>query len=94
VGPDAAARLSGRPAWLHIDLDVLDESVFPAVSYPQPLGLDLNELVALVEPLAATPTLLGVSIADFNPDRDPGGTHARQVVEGLATMLGTHGTQT
>src|SRR5215211_2065874 len=53
VGPDrvgnhAAGRLAGRPAWLHLDLDVLDESVMPAVSYPQPLGLDWDELVALI----------------------------------------------
>jgi arginase len=32
VGTDAAARLEERPAWLHLDLDVLDERVLPAVS--------------------------------------------------------------
>ena len=56
VGADAAARLAGRPAWLHLDLDVLDERVLPAVSYPQPLGLDRDKLVALVGPLVAQPT--------------------------------------
>jgi arginase len=40
VGADAAARLAERPAWLHLDLDVLDECALPGVSYPQPLGLD------------------------------------------------------
>jgi arginase len=89
VGTDAAARLSGRPSWLHIDLDVLDGSLFAAVSYPQPLGLDWDELVALVQPLATAPNLLGVSVADFNPDRDPRGIHAKQVVDGLASVLGT-----
>ena len=83
VGADAAARLAGRPAWLHLDLDVLDESALPAVSYPQPLGLDWDELVALSRPLAAAPNLLGVSVADFNPDRDPDGSHAARVVDAL-----------
>jgi arginase len=78
---DAAARLADRPAWLHLDLDVLDEDGLPAVSYPQPLGLD--ELVALARPLAAAPNLIGVSVADFNPDRDPDGMHAERVVEAL-----------
>ena len=87
VGNDAAARLAGRPAWLHLDLDVLDQSVMPAVSYPQPLGLDWNELVALARPLVAAPNLLGVSVADFNPDRDSDGTHATGVVEKLALLL-------
>jgi arginase family enzyme len=87
VGADAAAWLAGGPAWLHLDLDVLDESALPAVSYPQPLGLDWEELVALSRPLAAAPNLLGVSVADFNPDRDPGGSHAARVVEALHATL-------
>lgn len=88
VGTDAAARLAEHPAWLHLDLDVLDEAVLPAVSYPQPLGLDWDELVALVQPLAAAPNVLGVSVADFNPDRDADGTHAARVVEALEALFG------
>jgi arginase len=83
VGADAAARLSGGPAWLHLDLDVLDETALPAVSYPQPLGLDWDELVALARPLAAAPNLVGVSLADFNPDRDADGAQAARVVKAL-----------
>ena len=86
VGADAAAWLAERPAWLHLDLDVLDEAVLPAVSYPQPLGLDWDELVAVVRPLAAAPNLLGVSVADFNPDRDPDGNHAARVVDALQSL--------
>jgi arginase len=86
VGRDVAGWLAERPAWLHVDLDVLDEAVLPAVSYPQPLGLDWDELVALVRPLVAAANLLGVSVADFNPDRDPDGTHAARVVEALGSL--------
>jgi len=86
VGREAAAQLSHGPAWLHLDLDVLDESVLPAVSYPQPLGLDWEELVALARPLVAAPNLLGVSVADFNPDRDPEGVHAARIVAALAAL--------
>jgi arginase len=86
VGTDAAARLAGRPAWLHLDLDVLDERALPAVSYPQPLGLDWHELVALARPLIAAPNLVGISIADFEPDRDPDGAHAARIVEALAAL--------
>jgi arginase len=86
VGRDVAGWLAERPAWLHVDLDVLDEAVLPAVSYPQPLGLDWDELVALVRPLVAAPNLLGVSVADFNPDRDPDGSHAARIVEALGSL--------
>jgi arginase len=89
VGTDAASRLAERPAWLHLDLDVLDEGVLPAVSYPQSLGLDWEELIALVRPLFAAPNLLGVSVADFNPDRDADGAHAARVVEALESVCGS-----
>lgn len=87
VGVEAAKRLAGRPAWLHLDLDVLDETALPAVSYPQPLGLDWDELEALTRPLASAPGLIGVSVADFNPERDPDGAHATRVVDLLAELL-------
>ena len=87
VGTEAAERLAERPAWLHIDLDVLDERVLPAVSYPQALGLSWEELVALTRPLVAAPNLIGISVADFNPDRDADGTYAARVVEALESVL-------
>jgi len=87
VGSDAAARLATRPAWLHLDLDVLDEGVLPAVSYPQALGLDWDELIALVRPLVGAPNLLGVSVADFNPDGDADGVYAAGVVDALVSLL-------
>jgi len=86
VGGEAAARLRGRPAWLHLDLDVLDEGVLPAVSYPQPLGLDWDELVALARPLATAPNLLGISVADFDPDRDADQLYAARIVEALTFL--------
>ena len=87
TGADAAARLADRLAWLHLDLDVLDETALPAVSYPQPLGLDWDEVVEIARPLAAAPNLIGVSVADFNPDRDPDGAHAHRVVEALRSTF-------
>ncbi len=84
VAERAFARLRGRPAWLHLDLDVLDSEVLPAVSYPQPLGLSWAELGELLRPLIAAPGLVGISVADFNPEFDPDGVHARRVVDELA----------
>ena len=86
VGADAAARLAERPAWLHLDLDVLDEATLPAVSYPQPLGLDWDQLMELARPLAAAGNLVGVSVADFNPDLDPDGEHAAHIVDAIASL--------
>jgi arginase len=75
------------PAWLHLDLDALDEAALPAVSYPQPLGLDWPAFVALIRPLLASDALAGLSIADLNPDLDPDGAHAARVVAALAEAM-------
>lgn len=87
VAAAAAARLGGRAVWLHVDLDVLDARALPAVTYPQPLGLDWDELSELAGELLAAPGVVGVSLADFNPDRDPDGGHARRVVANLEAMM-------
>ncbi len=50
------------------------------------LAIDWDDFVALVQPLVAAPRLLGVSVADFNPDRDADGTHAATVVEALESL--------
>ena len=56
-----------------------------------PLGLDWEELTDLVSPLVAAPALVGISIADCNPERDPVGVHANRVVELLETLLAAPG---
>jgi arginase len=83
----AWAARPGIPMWLHVDVDVLDPSSMPAVTYPQDGGPDLDQLTALLGPLAAAPDLLGVSIADFRPDLDPGGRHAARLVALLDRIL-------
>jgi len=88
VGNRWARALADRgPAWLHLDLDALDEAALPAVSYPQPRGLDWDTFVALARPLLASAALVGASVADFNPDLDEDGAHARRVVDALAGAL-------
>jgi arginase family enzyme len=86
VGREMAAR-DTAPAWLHIDLDVLDAASLPAVTYPQPDGLDWDDLVALTQPLVRSGRLCGISVADFNPDLDPDGRHARRVVDALSAIV-------
>ncbi|MGH3681338.1 MAG: arginase family protein, partial [Natronosporangium sp.] len=83
AGRQAAQWLAaaGPGTWLHIDLDVLDPQALPAVTYPQPGGPDWDQLAACLQPLARSPRLLGVSVADFRPDLDPTGELASRIVE-------------
>jgi arginase len=85
AGTELAARLTAAgPFWLHLDVDVLDEAVFPATDYLQPNGLDWDELAAVLAPLAASEQLVGLSLACYNPDKDPGLDCGRRLVEALA----------
>jgi arginase len=86
VGERWARELGGRgPTWLHLDLDALDEAALSAVTYRQPRGLTWEAFADLVRPLLASPALVGASVADFNPDLDPDGAHARRIVDALAS---------
>jgi arginase len=92
-GPAEVARrwesaIAARgPAWLHLDLDALDEASLPAVTYPQPRGLDWDGFEALAGGFLASEALVGLSVADFNPDLDEDGSQARRVVDALRRAL-------
>lgn len=73
--------------WLHLDFDVLDETVFPAVDYLMPNGLDRQQLVSLLRPLAASPGLVGMSVACYNPELDKSGADARLAVDILRDIF-------
>ncbi|MEU9485051.1 arginase family protein [Streptomyces decoyicus] len=83
-GPEAVARevlthFASLPLdgfWIHLDADVLDPSVMPAVDSPDPGGLLTDELRSLLGPLSASPRCVGINVAIYDPDRDPEGTGA------------------
>jgi arginase len=92
-GPaDAAARVAAlvgaTPFWLHLDVDVLDRWVFPATDYAMPGGLDWDEAHAVLAPLLASPSLIGTSLACYNPEKDPGRTYGQRLVTLLGELTG------
>ena len=74
--------------WIHIDADVLEPSVMPAVDSPEPGGPNIEELAALVQHLARHPRALGMQITIYDPALDPGRDCARRLVTLLAASLG------
>lgn len=74
-----------RSAWLHIDVDVLDKGIMPAVDSPGEPGFTFAELTQLVRALLRTGRIGAADIAIYDPDLDPGYRAAR----GLATSLRT-----
>ncbi len=96
LGPGGAAhaalqRVARRDLagfWIHLDADVLDPSVIPAVDSPEPGGLSLDEAADLLAPLASDPEALGMQLTIYDPSLDPAGTSAARLAELLERALG------
>lgn len=87
-------RLDGL--WIHLDADVLDDAIMPAVDYRLPGGLSWDELSSLLRVLMETDSVVGMNIGIFNPSLDKDGSVAGRFVTAIAAglMPGTeHGTR-
>src|SRR5918997_1621889 len=94
LGRYVAERLAAQAGrfWLHFDVDVFDQEEMPAVTYPLPDGLGWEHAEALLRPLVRSRGLVGLSVADFVPDKDPDGRYARRLVD-LVAACSRHGRQ-
>ncbi|MET7617510.1 arginase family protein [Streptomyces sp. NPDC005408] len=68
--------------WVHLDADVLDPSVMPAVDSPDPDGLLPPEVTALLRALVRSEHCVGLNVTVYDPDLDPEGT-AGELLAGL-----------
>jgi arginase len=73
--------------WVHLNVDILDPAVMPAVDAPAPEGLEHAELAELLAGLTVAPGCLGVEVTVFDPDLDPDGRYAAALVDTLARGL-------
>ena len=90
VGAAAAARHAvGRLGeyWVHLDVDVLDDAVMPAVDYRLPGGLSWTELESVLRTALADERAVGFDVTIFNPRLDPDGSIAARLVECLRRVL-------
>jgi len=88
---DAVEHL-GRPEldgfWVHLDCDVLDDTVMPAVDYRLPGGLSWDELETVLAAAIATGRAVGLELTIFNPALDTDGVLIRTLVARLGRALG------
>ena len=77
--PDKVPVLSG-PLYISIDLDGIDPSEAPGVSHPEPGGLTLREVLAVLQ--RQTAVIVGADIVELNPRFD---SHERTAI--LAAKL-------
>jgi arginase len=100
-GIDAAAQAAvahltrdGGPRgfWIHVDADVLDDAVMPAVDYRLPGGLSWDELARTLQTGIESGRAVGLELTIYNPTLDAHGTGAAGLVEVLSLGLVTPST--
>lgn len=73
--------------WIHLDADVLEDSIMPAVDYRLPCGITFAELSNLLKLLLSSKKAVGISITIFNPTLDKDGSITRNFVSSIVVGL-------
>jgi arginase len=81
----ARTELSGF--WVHVDADVLDDDVLPAVDYRLPGGLSWMELQLILSSAAASGRMVGLDLTVFNPALDQQDRGARGLAQTIVAAL-------
>ena len=76
-----------RGFWIHLDADVINPTVMPAVDSPTPGGPTFKELVELLTPLVRHPRALGLELTIYDPGLDPDRSCAARLVTFLENLL-------
>ena len=73
--------------FVHVDADVLDDGVMPAVDYRLPGGLSSGELSHVLRAVVDSGRLAGVEVTIYNPALDGDGTAGRVLADAIAAGL-------
>lgn len=63
--------------WIHIDVDVLNDNIMPAVDSRQPDGLEYTEFNEILHLLLSDTKAKGLEITILDPDLDPLGIYSK-----------------
>jgi arginase len=72
---------------VHLDTDVIAVEEFSAVNVPGTDGLKMADVRAALSEFAKHKNLLGLVVAQYNPDKDPDGSSAKKLVDLLVEAL-------
>ncbi len=79
------------PVWLSVDLDVLDPSLCPGVTNPEPGGLSYHQVIEIFRCLREYP-VAGMDLVELAPPFDPSGisaiTAAKLLIEAILHFWG------
>jgi len=73
--------------WLHIDVDVLNDTIMPCVDSRTPDGLTYDEFNELTSYLFQSKKLSGLEITILDPDLDTTGQYTKDFVDNITTTF-------
>jgi arginase len=82
-------RDGGPPGgfWIHLDVDVFDETIMQSVDDPRPDGLSWDEGIAVLRTAIASSQAAGLQVAIYNPDIDKDGPNGRGLAAAIQCAL-------
>jgi arginase len=83
----AQVHADAREFVLHLDTDVIAQEEFPAVNVPGSGGLDLETVRASLVEFVKHKNLLGLDVAQYNPEKDPDGSSAKKLIDLLVEAM-------
>lgn len=83
----AHMHADAREFVLHLDLDVIAEEDFPAVNVPGTGGLRFDDVRSAFAEFTKHKNLLGLDVAQYNPDKDSGGSGTKKLLDLLVEAL-------
>ncbi|ETN36408.1 uncharacterized protein HMPREF1541_08685 [Cyphellophora europaea CBS 101466] len=73
---------------VHLDVDAIDPGEFPLANLPNYTGVQFEEMMKALEVLMAHKKTSALSVAEVNPDHDPGLSMTRMLSDELVRILG------
>lgn len=88
IGPQAVVeriskvidQVPDQGFWIHLDVDVLDQAIMPAVDCPGSPGLAPDDLVQIMTPFVADRRCRGMTVTVFDPELDPAGHYVAVII--------------
>lgn len=76
-----------REFMIHLDLDVIAQEEFAATNVPGSGGLSYSDVQTSLTEFVKEKSLIGLDIAQYNPEKDPDGSACAKLVELLVNVL-------
>lgn len=73
--------------FIHLDVDVLNDSIMPAVDSRNKDGLEYSEFVTLLGKLLSSPKAIGIEITILDPTLDEEGTYTKEFVSNFLMAI-------